>query len=205
MTTTEELDAALAGVVRSGWLDAARARVAAESQTVAALFAAAGRHCGREPLPGLAGWRADDAARVLLLAALPLRGDALAAAVQRLYRHGDAHEKRAVLSALPSLELPEDAARALLHDAIRTNDTRLLRTALGPAAAQLDDAMWRQGVVKCVFAGVPLRHVADLDNRADAELLAMLDGLIRERRAAGRSLPQDALALLNRCDARKEN
>ena len=63
----------------------------------------------------------------------------------------------------------------LLHsrDALRTNDTRLVAAALGPyAAAHLDGHGWRQGVVKCVFMGVPLDAVADLDERADDELRA---------------------------------
>ena len=37
-----------------------------------------------------------------------------------------------------------------------------------------------------------------MHERADAELAAMLTALAAERTAAGRSLPPDALALLNR-------
>ena len=74
----------------------------------------------------------------------------------------------------------------LLHDAIRTNDTRLVAAALGPYAGHLDDAAWRQAVLKCVFMGVPLAAVDGLDERADAELAAMLAALADERAAAGR-------------------
>ena len=45
---------------------------------------------------------------------------------------------------------------------------------------------------------MPLAAVADLDDRADAELAAMLAALAAERHAAGRQLPADATALLDR-------
>jgi hypothetical protein len=177
------------------------ARVAAEPTAIAHLFPAAGRHCGRGPLAALPDWSTDDAARALLLLALP--GDGLAARVEQLYRHGDAAEKRAVLRALPMLDLGA-AAVPLLHDAIRTNDPRLLAAALGPYAAHLDDAMWRQAVLKCVFMGLPLRGVADLLQRADAELAIMLAGLLQEREAAGRTVAEDARALLHHLTAATE-
>ncbi|GIG92692.1 EboA domain-containing protein [Plantactinospora endophytica] len=178
------------------WLTEALARVGSEPAALGRLFAAAGRRCGREPLPDLPDWTADDAARVLLLAALPpteLPGQA-----ETCYRHGDAAEKRAVLRALPLLPAVGDAGVPLLHDAIRTNDTRLVSAALGPYADRLDQAAWRQAVLKCVFTGIPLSAVSGLDRRADAELTTMLAGFADERRAAGRDMPADATALLDR-------
>jgi hypothetical protein len=53
-------------------------------------------------------------------------------------------------------------------------------------------------VLKCVFMGIPLAGVADLDTRADTELAVMLAGLAEERAAAGRAMPDDATALLDR-------
>jgi hypothetical protein len=141
------------------------------------------------------GWTVDEAARALLLAALPPYR--LAVEVENAYRYGDAGEKRAVLKALPMLPIG-DAGVPLLHDALRTNDTRLIAAAMGPYAARLNDPAWRQGVLKCVFVGVPLAAVHGLDGRADAELAAMLDAFAQERRAAGRDVPADALALLDR-------
>jgi len=179
------------------WLTASVARVATEPAAIGTLLPAAGRHCGRTPLPHLPGWRTDDAARVLLLAALPLRGDALAEEIRSLYRYGDADEKRAVLRGLPWLEVG-DRCVDLVHDALRTNDTRLVAAALGPYAGHLDDAAWRQGVLKCVFMAIPLSVVDCLDERADAELAAMLGDLAAERQAAGRAIPDDATALLHR-------
>lgn len=198
---SDDLRAALAdapGVPDRGWLREALARVAAEPDAVGRLFAAAGRRCGRAPLPAAPGWTADEAARALLLRALP--ADRVAAQAETLYRYGDAAEKRAVLKALPLLPIGAEAV-PLLHDAIRTNDTRLVAAALGPYARHLDQAMWRQAVLKCVFMGVPLSVVDDLDERADAEVATMLAGLAEERRAAGRETAPDAVALLDRLTA----
>jgi hypothetical protein len=200
--TAEDLRTALNGAVADpAWLAEATSRVAADPGAIAGLFPAVGRRCGRGPLPdpgaALAGWSVDDAARALLLTSVPLRGAALAAEIGALYRYGDAAEKRAVLRALPRLDLG-DGGVDLLGDAIRTNDPRLVAAALGPYARHLDDAMWRQAVLKCVFMEIPLNVVAGLAGRADAELARMLAGLDSERRAAGRTIPADAAALLAR-------
>ncbi|MFF5171711.1 EboA domain-containing protein [Micromonospora sp. NPDC000089] len=197
--TPDRLRAALEGVPDPDWLATALRRVAAEPATIARYFPAAGRRCGRSALPDAAGWTADEAARALLLTALPADH---ATHATELYLHGDAAEKRAVLKALPLL--PIDAAGVpLLRDAIRTNDTRLVAAAMGPYARHLDPAAWRQAVLKCVFTGVPLAAVADLDTRADAELAAMLGALAAERHAAGRELPADATDLLDRLTVRE--
>ncbi|MFK3983909.1 EboA domain-containing protein [Micromonospora sp. NPDC050397] len=191
----DELRAALAALPDPDWLDQALERVRTEPDALGRLFAAAGRRCGRAPLTRAPGWTADDAARVLLLTALP--ADRVVGQVETLYRYGDAAEKRAVLRALPWLPVGASAV-PLLHDAIRTNDTRLVAAALGPYAAHLDPASWRQAVLKCVFMEVPLAVVDRLDERADGELEIMLAGLDEERRAAGRTIPADASALLAR-------
>ena len=195
--TPADLRAALAHAVPpdDDWLDEAVRRVAADPDAIARFFPRAARACGRAALPDAPGWSADEAARALLLAALP--ADQVTGHVARLYRYGDANEKRAVLKALELLPVG-DAAVPLLHDALRTNDTRLVSAAVGPYAAHLDAATWRQAVLKCVFMGIPLVDVAQLDERADGELHVMLAGLAAERAAAGRELAADATRLLNR-------
>jgi len=202
MTGIASIRTALAGAAPPAgyaWLESALAAIAARPAAIGRLFPAAGRHCGRSPLSTVDGWTLDEAARAVLIAALPLTGDALAAEVEALYRYGDAAEKRAVLKALPLIaDRIGDAGVALSRDALRTNDTRLVAAALGPYAARLDAAAWRQGVLKCVFMGVPLEVVADLDTRGDADLAVMLAGLADERHAAGRTMPADATALLTR-------
>lgn len=179
------------------WLDAALDKVRDDPGTIAALFPAVGRRCGRGPIDGADGWSVDDAARCQLLLALPSRACALADEVAALYHFGDADEKRAVLRGLAFLDL-DDAAAELIRDALRSNDTRLVAAAMGPYARHLDDDAWRHGVLKCVFMGIELSVVDGLADRADAELAVMLDALARERAAAGRVMPADALALLDR-------
>jgi len=150
-------------------------------------FAAAGRACGAAETAA--------AARVLLL--LTARPDA--ATVARLYRHGSAAERLAVLLALPHLGLDPAVGMPLVEDALRTNDTRLVAAALGPyAAAHLPAHAWRQAVLKCLFTGVPLAAVSGLARRAagDDELARMLRDFAAERTAAGRSVPEDLPRLL---------
>ncbi|MFJ2759496.1 EboA domain-containing protein [Nocardioides sp. NPDC087217] len=165
-------------------------------------FPAAAREIGRTPRtsPEPGAERVEDDVRVRLLLALGrgLAGDpdALSVEVHDLYRFGDADERRAVLIGLGHLEEAiGDRAVDLLHDALRTNDPRLVAAALGTYAARLDPAAWRQAVLKCLFVGVPLRLVAGLD-RSDDELRRMVADYAAERRAAGREVPADALSFL---------
>jgi len=168
-------------------------------------FPAAAREIGRTPgtSPEPGALRVEDDVRVALLQALGhgLAGDAdtLSTEIHDLYRFGDADERRAVLLGLGHLEEAiGDRAVDLLHDALRTNDPRLVAAALGTYAARLDPAAWRQAVLKCLFVGVPLRLVAGLDgsNGSDDELRRMVADYAAERRAAGREVPADALSFL---------
>ncbi|WP_406398401.1 EboA domain-containing protein [Streptomyces sp. NBC_00879] len=143
-------------------------------------FASAGRACGRHYA---------DSVRTLLL--VEARADS--ATLTRLYQQGTAAERRAVLLALHHL-LEGPVALPLVEDALRTNDTRLVAAAVGPYAAEhLDPHAWRHAVLKCLFTGVPVDAVADLDSRAagDDELARMLADYAAERTAAGRAVPPD--------------
>ncbi|OIJ28348.1 EboA domain-containing protein [Nocardioides luteus] len=179
------------------------AEIEADPTRVRTRFPAAAREIGRTPgtSPAPGEDRVEDDVRVRLLSALG-RGladdaDALSAEVHDLYRFGDADERRAVLLGLGHLQAAlGDRAVDLLHDALRTNDPRLVAAAVGTYAARLEDAAWRQAVLKCLFVGVPLRLVAGLDVRADDELRRMVADYAAERRAAGREVPADALPLL---------
>lgn len=166
-------------------------------------FPAAAREVARTPGPSAEPGedRVEDRVRVRLLEALASaladEPDRLATEVADLYRFGDADERRAVLLALPRLGLG-DRALDLVRDALRTNDPRLVAAALSPyAAAHLDPPAWRQGVLKCLFVGVPLHLVAGLSERTDAELVRMVADYAEERRAAGRPVPDDALHILH--------
>ncbi|MEU2268968.1 EboA domain-containing protein [Streptomyces olindensis] len=149
-------------------------------------LAEAGRRCGAAHA---------DAARVLILHAARAGTDALT----RVYFQGTADERRAVLHALPHL-VSGPGALPLVEDALRTNDTRLLTAAVGPYAARhLDPHAWRHAVLKCLFTGVPVDHVADLAGRArgDGELARMLGDYAAERTAAGRPVPEDLHRVLD--------
>jgi hypothetical protein len=180
------------------WLDTALAEVAADPAAIRVRFPAVRRHCGRALLPD--GRTVDEAARVLLLAALPLRDQALADEVAALHRYGDPAEQRAVLRALPQLDR-EGTGRFLdlVRRTLRGNDNTLIEAALGPyAAAHLPADEYRQAVLKCVFCEIPLARIAGLDDRADAELARMLGDFARERTAAGRPVPEDIAPLVHR-------
>ncbi|MYS94193.1 sugar phosphate isomerase [Streptomyces sp. SID5464] len=149
-------------------------------------LAEAGRRCGAAHA---------DAARVLILDAARAGTDALT----RVYFQGTADERRAVLHALPHL-VSGPGALPLVEDALRTNDTRLLTAAVGPYAARhLAPHEWRHALLKCLFTGVPVEHVADLSRRArgDGELARMLGDYAAERTAAGRTVPEDLYRVLD--------
>ncbi|QWA26475.1 EboA domain-containing protein [Streptomyces osmaniensis] len=152
-------------------------------------IAEAGRRCGPDHA---------DAARVLILHAARADSDALS----RVYFQGTGAERRAVLQALPHL-VPGPQALPLVEDALRTNDTRLLAAAVGPYAARhLDSHQWRHAVLKCLFTGVHVETVAELDRRAhrDTELARMLGDYAAERTAAGRPVPEDLYRVLTLTD-----
>jgi hypothetical protein len=188
------------------WLVEAEARVRADPTAIRTLFPAVGRKVGRGALrsesdpQGLVHGTVDDLARTRLLAVLAevLDGTELATEVSQLYRYGDDAERRGVLrglAALPAAAVP--AGIDVIKDALRANDIRLVAAAMGEFGARhLDDHSWRHGVLKCLFVGVPLAAVADLDRRTDAELLRMVGDYAEERRAAGREVPADARTLL---------
>lgn len=182
----------------AAWLDGALDSIGKDPSAIRSAFPAAGRRCGRGPL-GVDGREGtvDDGVRVLLLAAL--EADALAAELPALYRYGDAAEKRGVLRALSYLPV-DDKALDLVRDALRTNDTRLVSAALGEyGSTRLDAAAYRQGVLKCVFMGIPLAGVSGLSgagSRLDADLVRMLASFAEERAAAGRDIPADVVRLV---------
>jgi hypothetical protein len=188
-------------------LDQLVTEVTRDPGRVSVRFPAVARLVARGPVDpadpdGVLGPRLEDEARVALLvaAARAWAGPpgSFAREVEALYRFGDGDEKRAVLRALALLDAGP-AGLPLVADALRTNDVRLVAAALGPYGADhLDDDSWRQGVLKCLFVGVPLAAVADLDRRADAELARMVADYARERTAAGRAVPDDAQLVFDR-------
>ncbi|WP_424533140.1 EboA domain-containing protein [Sphaerisporangium viridialbum] len=202
MMTTSYVPGPDLGEAGARWLKASTERVREDEAALAALFPAAGRACGRGPIPGEPGWTVDQAVRAELLLALPSTGAPLGRTLFELYAHGDAAERLAVLKALPALAAGRalgDAGLPIVRDALRTNDARLVAAALGLYAAEhLPDHSYRQAVLKCVFIGVPLSAVAGLDRRADEELARMLADYAQERLMAGREVPPDVWPLVER-------
>ncbi|MFB8040677.1 EboA domain-containing protein [Streptomyces hydrogenans] len=190
-TAARSLDALRAASAHPWTADAVR-RVRADPASLAALFPVAARHTGAE---------AGEAVRAQLLQALPGSAPERAAALEALYRRGDAAERLAVLRALPLLDrdgVLGPTALPLISDALRTNDVRLVTAATGPYAARyLDQPAWRQAVLKCVFMGIPLAAVAGLARRTDTELMRMFTAFAAERTAAGRPVPDDLLTQLD--------
>jgi hypothetical protein len=183
------------------WLREASAAVAADPAALRTRFPMVGRKVGREPLEegadpaDLFAWTIDDAARVLLLLAA---GERAEAELSDLYRFGDAAERRGVLRALPYLDI-EDRGLALVDDAIRTNDTRLIAAALGPYATQhLTDAQYDQAIIKCVFVGVPITPLDGVPERVTPEASRMLGAFVHERVAAGRDLPPEVWTVIDK-------
>jgi len=178
-------------------------QVAGDPAAIGRIFPAAAREVGRGPLDpddptGMFGPTLDDAVRAVLIAVLAEHtdGETTLREVTALYRYGDGDEKRAVLRALDVLG-PE--AQPIVEDALRTNAIRLVAAAMGTwAGVHLDPATWRQGVLKCLFVGVPLRAVDRLAERTDDELGRMVAAYVHERLAAGRSVPDDARLVLDR-------
>jgi L-ribulose-5-phosphate 3-epimerase len=174
----------------AGWLAGAEQALRADPAAIETLFPVAGR-TARE--------RADEA-RVRLLVTYADATEDVAEGLTALYRHGTSDERRAVLRGLAKIGgLAPKTGVELVKDALRSNETGLVAAAMGPfAAACLDQHAWRHGVLKCLFMGVPLAAVTDLEHRADDELRRMVSAFADERRAAGRPVPADALDLLGK-------
>jgi sugar phosphate isomerase/epimerase len=205
------IEALRAAMPEETWLSKAERRIREKPSVIGSLFPAVGREVGRAALDpdadsqGLVYGTVDDQARVRLLTTLAkvLDDRSLAAEIRDLYRYGDDAERRGVLRGLNSLAFPDEQVTGtgigLVGEALRANDIRLVAAAMGEFAARfLDDHTWRHGVLKCVFVGVPLAAVADLETRADDELRRMLADFADERRAAGRDVPADALEMLKK-------
>ncbi|AUI63917.1 EboA domain-containing protein [Amycolatopsis sp. BJA-103] len=211
-TARRAFEALTAALPEDTWLTKAESRIREKPSVIGSLFPAVGREVGRTALQpetdpqGLVHGTVDDAARSRLIGVLSRQLPPVDLAVElgELYRYGDDAERRGVLRGLNKLvqdgsldEKVSGAGQLLVADALRANDIRLVAAAMGAFAARhLEPHTWRHGVLKCVFVGVPLAAVAELETRADDELRRMLADFADERRAAGRDVPADALSLL---------
>ena len=153
---------------------------------------------------GAADWRIDRVARVALLSQVlvAVSFEEHAAFVRQVYLRGDYKEQAAVLASLSFLPGPERYLD-LAIDACRTN---VLDVFEGIAcdnaypAAHFPEANFNQMVLKAIFMEVSVGRVTGLAQRATAELSRMATDFGDERRAAGRSVPDD-VALIVGLDA----
>jgi hypothetical protein len=198
-------------VVRAGcpaqareWVDRTFARLGPplDRATFQAAFAGAARRVGAErfAVDGEDGGRPlDEIARAaLLLRALDCLPSAEHAAfVDEVYRRGDSREQAAVLRTLALL--PEPARfLATAVEACRTNVRAVFEAiACGNPypAAHFPDLAFNQMVLKALFVELPLASVVGLRARITPELRRMADDYARERRAAGRPVPDDIAIL----------
>lgn len=175
----------------------------APDKTVFASFSACVRHAGKAPLaldpedlraaaaavPGWnpSDWTRDEAARILLLAAMPA-GPESAGLMDQLYQTADVGEAVALQKALAVLAQPQGHMNRA-REAIRSNikavfDAVALRNPY--PSLHFDEIGWNQMFVKALFVESPLSAIVGMDARANPALSRMLADLARERRAAGR-------------------
>jgi hypothetical protein len=192
------------------WLDAeiSRQREAVDERRLGIAIGLVGRRIGRAALAITAQdlvaaqslhrcwqpdkWGTDEAARVaLLLATWNTDESAFADRIERLCVTGELNEHVACLKGFAVFPAPERLlGRA--REAVRSSVQPLFEAmACGNPypAAHFDEPAFNQMVVKCVFSGVPIETIVGLDRRRNGDLMRMLRGLISERDAAKRMVP----------------
>lgn len=169
-------------------------------------FSAVGRKLGRAPIesadasririPWAAGAGLDECGRAALVlsAVSAIAPDGRVAFVRDLLRRGEVRERQAVLRVLAGLP---DPARFvdLAIDAFRTNVEPVFEALAcdnAYPARHFSDPPFFQLVLKALFVGAPIGRIIELRERITDELVRMVDAYASERRAAGRSVPDDA-------------
>jgi hypothetical protein len=139
-------------------------------------------------------WGTDEAARAAILLAT-YTGDesAFAARVDRLAANAEVTELLAYLKAFAIFPAAKN-----LHDRAREGVRSSVKPVFEAIACHnpypldyFDQAAWNQMVVKAVFVGTSIKHIAGLTERSNPGLRQMLRDLISEREAAGRPVPAD--------------
>jgi len=113
--------------------------------------------------------------------------------VRELYRRGDFKEQSAILQSLILLPDPNRFV-ALAVDACRTNVGDVFEAIACEnfyPAKHFPDLNFNQLVIKAFFIGIAVRRIAGLAERKTVELRRMAADYASERRAAGRSVPDD--------------
>jgi hypothetical protein len=142
-----------------------------------------------------AGWTLDQAARLAALLTAARLNDAewFDDALETLFATADGRGLVALYQGLPLYPEPErlvSRAREGVRHAIVPVFQAVAQHNAFPAR-YFDEDGWNQMVLKAVFLDCRLDPIVGLDRRANAHLAAMLCDYVRERSAAGRTVPWD--------------
>lgn len=153
-----------------------------------------------------AHWSVDQAARTLLLLALPQDNpEQYFHTLNQLFTAADIGELIAIYQALPLLAYPEKLQKQAA-EGVRSNMTAVFNAVAlrNPYPAQyFDNLAWNQMVLKALFVGSPLDLIHGLDVRANRELARMLTDYAHERQSANRSVSPDVWQLMKICQERR--
>ena len=148
----------------------------------------------------IALWALDGLVRsgLLLHAATGLAPGELEALVEECFLRGDTRERQAVLRTLPLLPDPGRFV-PLGVEACRTSVEPVFEAIAceNPFPARhFPESSFNQLVLKAIFIGVRVGRILGLEDRITPELRRMAADYASERRAAGRSVPDDVAYLL---------
>ena len=208
MSIKEQLLAVLRSRVEeraSTWLgDAISTAATGDRNQLLLAYTAASQRIGNAPLGApssaasdgvvLDAWTLEDAARAVLLLARAESGRPdFADDATSCYEEGDAREQQSWLRAVGVLP---DSERFLLTviDACRTSVQPIFESVAceNPYPARFfPERNFNQMILKALFNGVALRRVIALERRLNPDLSRMAADYAAERRAAGRSVPDD--------------
>lgn len=191
------------------WLEEKQRQIAggAPARTFFTAFSAVPRYTGKEALQPSSeelqaaesarpGWRPDrwsldQAARTLLVLALPTEPTATyEQTLKAVFEAADVGELVALYQALPLLPAPERHQKQAA-EGVRSNMTAVFNAIAlhNPYPADhLEQLAWNQMVLKALFVGSPLAQIQGLDRRTNPALAQMLIDYAHERWAAGRSV-----------------
>ena len=147
----------------------------------------------------ITNWTLDRLARVWWLLHYPTDNRAAyVRSIGELFRSAAMHELVALYSALPLLAFPEDW-RFQTTEGIRSNiaDVQTAIMLHNPyPAEQLDEAAWNQMVLKAFFTDKDVSQITGLPSRHNPRLADTLSDYAAERRAAGRSVSEQLVSLI---------
>ena len=151
-------------------------------------------------------WTSDEAARTLLLLALPHSSETdYLQKLEQLFTTADMGELVALYQALPLLPYPEQY-RNRAAEGLRSNMIPVFNAvSLNNPYPQdyFDELAWNQMVLKALFVGSPLRQIQGLELRANSTLGQMLTDYANERLAAHRSVSPELWQLVEHINSKK--